>query len=203
MRRARYLGIVLACVGVLSGCRINRGGSGPLPIEDRPFDAGQPETTPPATPAAPAMDSSPVVDALDAGASDSGLAPAEDAGSAIAPTPDAAAPPDADDNAGCGKALKVDGCNPIANTGCAAELGMQCDVDLLASTLSGLCVFSAPPPDGGACLNIPPTESCPPGHTCVDFSECKKLCACDSDCDAGDCCSERLGDHGFKTCSPC
>jgi hypothetical protein len=196
MGRAPYLGIVLACVGVLAACRINRGGTGPLPIDETRFDAGAHEPPQPA-----AADSSVprLVDDPPASANDAGPATLEDAGSTL----DAAAPPEPNDNSGCGKALKVDGCNPITNTGCPAELGMQCDVDLLAPTLSGQCVFSTPPADAGACLNIPPTESCPPRHTCVDFSDCKQLCTCDSDCDAGSCCDERLGEHGFKTCSPC
>ncbi|MET0386978.1 MAG: hypothetical protein ABW321_13515 [Polyangiales bacterium] len=105
--------------------------------------------------------------------------------------------------ASCGQTADIPVCNPITNRGCAGELGMQCDVDLLAGELAGQCVFSAPPPDGGTCLNIPPTESCPAGSTCVDFSECRKLCLCDDDCGAGECCAEDLGAQGFKVCSPC
>jgi hypothetical protein len=205
---AQYFVIFLACFGMLSGCRINRGGAGPLAIEDDVVDASRRDAAEVQHAEPPSgTDSStrsavndPPDSAQDAGAADSGSL---DAGTASSATLDASTPPRAADGDACGKALHVDGCNPIANTGCATELGMQCDVDLLAAKLSGQCVFSAPPPDAGGCLNIPPTETCPPGYTCVDFSECKKLCACDSDCDAGDCCNERLGDHGYKTCGQC
>jgi hypothetical protein len=80
---------------------------------------------------------------------------------------------------------------------------MHCDVDLLGETLSGMCVFSTAQPEGGPCINIPPTESCPPGLTCIDGNECKEVCLCDSDCEPGNCCTTPLGDRGFKTCSKC
>jgi hypothetical protein len=90
-------------------------------------------------------------------------------------------------------------CDPIANTGCPAELGLQCDVDLLATTPTGACVFSAPPPDPNSCLAIFPTESCPPGSTCVEGA-CLKVCLCDSDCDAAERCDLPLAASGFKGC---
>lgn len=103
----------------------------------------------------------------------------------------------------CGSSRAIEVCDPIKDTGCSPELGMQCDVDLQASVLQGQCVFKAPQTDGGTCLNIPPTESCPPGQTCVDFGECRTVCLCNSDCDPGDCCTMPLGELGFRTCRPC
>lgn len=103
----------------------------------------------------------------------------------------------------CNASGAIEVCNPIKDTGCSPELGMQCDVDLQATVLQGQCVFKAPLPDGGTCLNIPPTETCPPGQTCVDFGECRRVCLCNSDCEPGDCCTVPLGELGFRTCSPC
>jgi hypothetical protein len=105
----------------------------------------------------------------------------------------------------CGQSAKSAVCDPIGNTGCLHELGMQCDVDLFATTLSGVCVFSAPnpDPDAGTCLNIAPTENCPPGQTCVDGTQCSTVCLCDADCATGSCCRKPIGKGGFKVCGPC
>ena len=135
---------------------------------------------------------------------DAGVAlttPPASAGSSPVPTGSTAVQAPAAD--GCGRKPSQDGCNPITNEGCARELGMQCDVDLASSDPRGVCVFSAPAPAGSPCLNLPPTESCPAGQTCVDFSECRKVCLCDDDCDAGDCCKTALGSSGYKTCGDC
>jgi len=115
--------------------------------------------------------------------------------------PDAQPPNPSDDDAGsCGRTIPV--CDPIRKTGCPTELQMQCDVDLLATTPTGICVFSAPSPDPNACLNIPPTESCPAGQTCVD-AKCHTICLCDSECESGSCCNKAVSAGGFKLCSPC
>lgn len=99
----------------------------------------------------------------------------------------------------CGMRNSIQVCDPISNTGCPAELGMQCDVDLFATTLSGVCVFSAPAQDPNSCLKIPPTETCPPQTTCVGQT-CRRICVCDLDCESRQRCSMRLGDAGFKVC---
>ena len=207
-----------------SGCRIQRGGGAPeepaVPAA-RAGDGGAPQAGPMAEAAAePASASPPSTDAPSGGSSgsvaaaqggasskapmDAGVAlptTAASAGASPRAAGSTAAQPTAAD--GCGRTVSKDGCNPITNEGCAQELGMQCDVDLASNDLRGVCVFSAPAPDGSTCLNIPPTESCPAGQTCVDFSECRKLCLCADDCDAGDCCNDALGSSGFKTCSSC
>jgi hypothetical protein len=216
MGKTQCVAVLLACIGALSACRIRRAGAGAMSFEDDPGDAGRSAAAGSAQHTEPAkntMDSSargsladPSSKPPDASAIDAGVdtvAPDSDAGFAPNPTRDAGATPATADAVSCGSAQDIKVCNPIRNTGCAEALGMQCDVDLLAATLSGQCVFSAPAPDGSACLNIPPTETCPAGHTCVNLSECKKLCTCDSDCDAGDCCTERLGESGWKTCAHC
>ena len=201
--------VACGCVvflGLTAGCRIQRAGSGDdglgdlLAAQPRAGAAGeraeQTVTAPPpsAAPSAPAP-------------KDSGAA-VSDAGVRSQPSePDAdgggSAPGTSVAGGGCGSTASIPGCNPITNEGCAGELGMQCDVDLSAPTPSGVCVFSSPSPNPGACLNIPPTESCPAGQTCVGFSTCQKVCLCDADCDAGDCCSEPLAGSGFKTCKAC
>ena len=83
-------------------------------------------------------------------------------------------------------------------------LAMQCAVDW-AATLTGYCIFSSPPPplpDGGGCFNSGLTESCPPTFTCV-VDQCRALCACDADCEPGQCCSEPVGTTGFHVCREC
>jgi hypothetical protein len=102
----------------------------------------------------------------------------------------------------CGESSKSQMCDPLKNTGCVAELGMQCDVDLVATSLAGVCVFKAAPTDPAGCQNIPPTESCEPGTTCVE-GNCQKVCLCDDDCDAGTCCKHPLGSGGWKSCTAC
>jgi hypothetical protein len=115
--------------------------------------------------------------------------------------PDAQAPnPGIDDAGSCGQMIA--GCDPIRKTGCPMELLMQCDVDLLAATPTGVCVFNAPSPDPNSCLNIPPTETCPAGQTCVE-AKCHTICLCDSECEPGKCCSEPVGIGGFKVCAEC
>jgi hypothetical protein len=102
----------------------------------------------------------------------------------------------------CGQLARSQVCDPIKKTGCSRELGMQCDVDLAAQTLAGVCVFSAKSMDPAHCENIPPTESCEPGKTCVE-GDCQKICLCDADCDAGECCTHPLGSAGWKSCKAC
>jgi hypothetical protein len=100
----------------------------------------------------------------------------------------------------CSKRNQIEVCDPISNTGCSAELGTQCDVDLLAGALIGMCVWSSPPPDPSSCLAIFPTQSCPAQSTCVE-GKCLKICLCDSDCDAAERCAMPLGASGFKACA--
>ena len=211
--------LVVAGICGLLGCRINRGGHGDgIPnegfypraagagasaaVHDASLDVGSsgenaaPSSGPGAGPAL-------VVDAGSSGAvaNDSGtlgtLAPSAQAGStSVADSSDAG-------GQNCGQSLKSAVCDPIGNTGCVHELGMQCDVDIFAATLSGVCVFSAPGSDGGGCINIAPTETCPPGQTCVDGTQCSTICLCDTDCAAGSCCRKPIGMGGFKLCGPC
>jgi hypothetical protein len=91
-------------------------------------------------------------------------------------------------------------CDPVHNTGCNAF--QQCDVDTSqTTTATGLCVFASSA-EGGPCLSTIFTESCPQGFTCVG-SDCRELCFCDSDCPAGQCCSDTSGPAGFTLCRPC
>lgn len=101
----------------------------------------------------------------------------------------------------CSKRDQIAVCDPISNTGCPAELGMQCDIDLLATTPTGACVFSSPPPDPNSCLAIFPTESCAPQTTCIE-GKCLKICLCDADCSAAESCKMPLANTGFKACQP-
>ncbi|MET0388671.1 MAG: hypothetical protein ABW321_22050 [Polyangiales bacterium] len=116
-----------------------------------------------------------------------------------------AAPPDAGmqpDPACVRPAVAV--CDPVINEGCPAALRMQCAVDFASDALAGYCIFQGPPAPNGSptCLNTIATESCGPTTTCV-FGTCRALCFCDSDCAAGECCREKIGDLGFKVCSSC
>jgi hypothetical protein len=117
----------------------------------------------------------------------------------------AASNSDATVNSGAGATCtppKVDGCNPVKNEGCLMELSMQCAVDPLAGGIAGYCTFSAPSDVDGGCLNTYVTESCPPTKTCFE-GHCRKLCFCDGECQQGECCVERIGEHGFKACGKC
>ena len=95
-------------------------------------------------------------------------------------------------------------CDPVKNEGCPAELRMQCAVDFTADTLAGYCIFQGPPaPDGSpTCLNTVATESCGPTTTCV-LGTCRTLCYCDTDCPESECCTETIGELGFKVCGTC
>ena len=94
-------------------------------------------------------------------------------------------------------------CDPIKNIGCPSGVSMQCAIDY-AATLTGYCIYNAPPALGmsGECLNTGITESCPAQFTC--FSErCAKICLCDAECDAGQCCSQPIQGTGFSVCGDC
>jgi hypothetical protein len=109
----------------------------------------------------------------------------------------------ADAGAECVPAAVAD-CNPVTNEGCEASLMMQCAVNF-AATLTGYCIFNSggpPPALGGACLNTGITESCAPTATCV-AGQCRKLCLCDADCGAAQCCTDPLESTGFKVCGGC
>jgi hypothetical protein len=98
--------------------------------------------------------------------------------------------------------VEVAVCNPVANEGCPAPLGMQCAIDHLAS-LTGYCIFSAPTSMFGAeCLNTGVTESCPATSTC-HAGRCQQICLCDADCDAAQCCTDPIESTGFKVCGDC
>lgn len=117
---------------------------------------------------------------------------------------DASVVPDSgagDDGTDCGPAIAA--CNPVTNEGCPDALGMHCAVDP-AARLTGYCIFStAPTPSPlGDCLNTGITESCPPTSTCRD-GQCRELCLCDADCEAGQCCREPIESTGFKVCGEC
>ena len=91
-------------------------------------------------------------------------------------------------------------CNPVTNEGCSAGLDMRCGIDL-AATLKGYCVFTAPPAVGmpDECLNTGVTESCPGTFTCF-AGQCRRICLCDAECDAGQRCNEPVGSTGFSVC---
>lgn len=92
-------------------------------------------------------------------------------------------------------------CDPVLNTGCAPNLSMRCAVDYNAPHLAGYCAFDGPV-DGGTCLNTGVTESCPARSTCYG-GVCRMLCFCDADCAPGRCCSDSLGEYGFRACGDC
>jgi hypothetical protein len=94
-------------------------------------------------------------------------------------------------------------CDPVRNTGCSGALGMQCAIDY-ARTLTGYCIFMAPPTPGmlTECFNSGITESCPATFTCFQ-DRCERLCTCDADCDAGTCCNQPVDATGFSVCTDC
>jgi hypothetical protein len=203
-RHRSALLFVLACLSCSWSCRIERETpTDPVPKRevrdsDAPSDEDEPEQPP------NDEDPPPATSGDDAGSdegSDVGGGPAAGAEAGVGGGVDSGAKPSADASASnC--APKVDGCNPVKNEGCLAELGMHCTVDPLAFTLAGYCIFSATQDGGTGCLNTFVTESCPPKSTCFE-GQCQKLCFCNSDCDPGECCAEPLGSLGFKVCNKC
>ena len=92
-------------------------------------------------------------------------------------------------------------CNPVHNTGCNPL--QQCDVDVSQTTTpTGLCVFNGGGADTGPCSSSIVSESCPPQSTCISGG-CRELCFCNTDCPAGQCCSDTSGPPGFTLCRPC
>ena len=99
-------------------------------------------------------------------------------------------------------------CDPVHNAGCLVPFSF-CDVDPTQVVASGRCVFpfasAAAGTDGGAtCASDATTETCLPTSTCVNKA-CRKLCYCDGDCAAGQCCAEPAPGSAsvFKLCKPC
>jgi hypothetical protein len=205
-RRVRWALAAACAVSGLWACRLGGAASSdpildPPPLGDERADAGQSgqsgDDSPPQGEAG--SSSPPPPDAGETSGADAASLPGTDA--AVGGEPDARAPePDADDAGSCGQTIA--GCDPIRKTGCVVEFQMQCDVDLLAPTPTGVCVFNAPSSDPNTCLNIPPTESCPAGQTCVD-AKCHTICLCDSECESGKCCNKPVGLGGFKVCAEC
>jgi hypothetical protein len=145
-------------------------------------------------PSAGAMDGEGASGAGSSGAA-AGLGGGDDSDAGDSSELDASANGDAG-GASCTPEVQV--CNPVTNDGCLEP--MQCAVDLASDVLTGYCIFNGPV--GVGCFNSGVTESCPPKSTCFDF-ECRTLCFCDDDCDAGQCCVDPIGTLGFKACGAC
>jgi hypothetical protein len=201
--------LAIVCTSWLLGCRVSTGAHA---SENLPAVTDAPNAD-----AARASDSTDPISDVHRGTSGGGSPnaasaldagfpsdpPPIDAGSTrVSPAVDASAP-NGLTQGGCGQSAQIAVCDPIRNSGCSRTLGMQCDVDLGASTLRGQCVFSTQPAAASSCINIPPTESCPAGQTCVDGDKCHSVCLCDTDCESGKCCKQPLGNAGFKLCGPC
>jgi len=102
-------------------------------------------------------------------------------------------------------------CDPVKNIGCLVPFSF-CDIDQMQAVASGRCVFpwtSNPPPlaprdAGSSCYVDATTDTCVATSTCVHGS-CRKLCYCDSDCGAGECCTELApgSSSAFRLCKPC
>jgi hypothetical protein len=121
----------------------------------------------------------------------------------IPPDQDAAAEDGGSDSGAQCPALAITVCDPVKNQGCSGALSMQCAIDY-ASTLTGYCIYSAPPAPGmlGECFNSGITESCPATFTCFG-DRCEKICLCDADCEAGTCCRQPIEATGFSVCGDC
>jgi hypothetical protein len=107
----------------------------------------------------------------------------------------------------CQPPLQVAFCDPVKNTGCIIPFSF-CDIDPTQAVPGGRCVFPPSTSTGGAtgttCEVTSTTETCWPMSSCVNGT-CRKLCYCDSDCSAGECCRDPApGPSGvFKMCKPC
>jgi hypothetical protein len=134
------------------------------------------------------------------GDADASVAPGDDTSPDDAAPPGEASVPDGPvEDGGCGATVAI--CDPVRNTGCNAL--QQCDVDMSqATTPTGICVFNSTSEGGGACVMSIVSESCAPKSTCVGGA-CRALCDCNSDCPAGQCCSDTSGPPGFTLCAAC
>ena len=121
--------------------------------------------------------------------------------------PDAAIDAGADAGAQCPD-VQYEVCSPVTNeffvADCGPAFNQQCAIDQF-STLVGYCIFTSATPAqlGGACFNSGVTESCPATSTCSADGICRKICLCDADCPAMQCCTEPVGTTGFSVCEPC
>lgn len=105
---------------------------------------------------------------------------------------------DAEIDAGSCPQVDIAVCDPIKSSVCSGAVNMYCTVEYTAH-LTGACVFYAPP-TGPDCLNALGTETCDPTFTCFG-PKCRKICLCDSDCEAGHRCDEPIPNTGFSVCS--
>ena len=100
----------------------------------------------------------------------------------------------------CSAMVTVAVCDPVHNTGCNPL--QQCDVNASQTTVpTGQCIFGGGA-DGGICTTSIFTDTCPAKSTCMDGG-CRQLCFCNTDCPAGQCCSDTSGPAGFTLCGPC
>lgn len=94
-------------------------------------------------------------------------------------------------------------CDPVRNTGCPPLT--QCDIDTAATTATGRCVFFQAAFDPNSCMATFVNTTCAAQSTCVG-NRCRKLCYCDGDRPAGECCADTSGPGpagAFKLCRPC
>ncbi|HEX4446456.1 MAG TPA: hypothetical protein VH044_06970 [Polyangiaceae bacterium] len=105
------------------------------------------------------------------------------------------------DGQSCTPAVAPAICDPVHNTGCPNVL-QQCDIDPTQTTkATGTCVFGSPM-DAGACLMSAFTESCPVHFACI-ATACRQPCYCDTDCAAGQCCTDTSSAPGWSLCGSC
>ena len=108
---------------------------------------------------------------------------------------------DSGEAAACMPPATIPVCNPLTNAGCA--LG-QCDVDTSMTMPTGTCVLAAlvPGDEGATCTQTAGSTPCQRQLTCFGGS-CRKVCFCDPDCPASECCAAGDGTTGFKLCGAC
>lgn len=90
-------------------------------------------------------------------------------------------------------------CNPVSGEGCLPL--MQCVLDPAGSEPLAYCVFSVIQLDV-ICTQDEFSTDCPPQYTCV-MGECRRYCACDSDCEDGAACSDPAGKAGSAQIKLC
>ena len=140
----------------------------------------------------------------DAGADAAGMPSAGTGAAGMASNPLTANKYDASDSADCDRLIVAGDCDPTKEDNeCPTAATMKCFVDFQKSAPTGYCAFYTPPRSGsGPCLTVVGvTDSCLPGHYCYN-QVCRKLCLCNDDCLAGECCTEAIG-GGFKLCADC
>lgn len=189
------LALAVVVLALVAGCRLGGPSADPNEFIGPETESSMPDgqavdsAVPPANDA-PAHEAGSVSDASGDTNHDAG---------ANADAQDAAADATSDGD-GCSPPVNPLSCDPVGGAGCPVL--QQCDIDTtVLPAATGHCVFTTMD-DAGTCNFTILSESCPSQSTCV-AGACKRICYCNADCSAGECCGGTPPGAGFNYCTPC